>query len=208
MRVEPDVSSRGGERLRCVLLLLLLGAVCGPVVANARDPELRLELQRRFEADQAARQEWIEHGQDEQTTARVARIDQENGIWLKALIADRGWPGYALVDKDGAHAAWLLVQHQDADPAFQHRCLDLLVAAVARHDASPADLAYLTDRVLLAEGRKQLYGTQCMQTPDGDFVLRPLESPERVDELRRSVGLPPLAEYLEQVKRTYRPKGR
>jgi hypothetical protein len=44
-----------------------------------------------------------------------------------------------LVGEDGAHAAWLLAQHADRDPAFQRRCLDLLTQAVAGREASPCE---------------------------------------------------------------------
>lgn len=54
------------------------------------------------------------------------------------------------------------------------------------------DLAYLTDRVLLAEGQPQEYGTQVR-----DGRPRELRAPESVDERRAAVGLEPLAAYLE-----------
>ena len=47
------------------------------------------------------------------------------------------------------------------------RCLDLLAEAAIRGEASRADLAYLTDRVLLAEGQAQVYGTQFVGARDG-----------------------------------------
>jgi hypothetical protein len=50
-------------------------------------------------------------------------------------------------------AAWLLVQHADHDPAFQRVCLELLGGAVRAGEADVRHHAYLTDRVLLAEGR-------------------------------------------------------
>ena len=62
------------------------------------------------------------------------------------------------VDQE-ARKAWLLVQHADADVKFQRRCLDLM-ARLPKGEVSISNLAYLTDRVLLAEGKKQLYGTQ------------------------------------------------
>ena len=65
-----------------------------------------------------------------------------------------------MVGGDGEHAAWLLAQHADSDPEFQRICLDLVTQAVACGEALPTELAYLTDRVLLAEGKPQEYGTQ------------------------------------------------
>jgi hypothetical protein len=54
----------------------------------------------------------------------MVAVDGENLPWLKELIAVRGWPGVSLAGEDGAHAAWLLVQHADAEPAFQRGALN------------------------------------------------------------------------------------
>ena len=37
---------------------------------------------------------------------------------------------------DGFDAAWLLVQHADADPAFQQRVLELLISSNDRSQAN------------------------------------------------------------------------
>src|SRR5207244_6160203 len=97
--------------------------------------------------------------------SRGEAIDADNTAWLKDVVRRHGWPGCSLVGAEAANAAWLLVQHADRDPAFQRECLSLMEAAVAAGDASPADLAYLTDRVLRAEGKPQRYGTQFTQGP-------------------------------------------
>lgn len=58
------------------------------------------------------------------------------------------------VHGDGAVAAWLLAQHADQDPPLQRRCLDLMRVA-PETEVSPSHIAYLTDRVMLAEGESQ-----------------------------------------------------
>ncbi|MFF2807011.1 DUF6624 domain-containing protein [Streptomyces sp. NPDC058000] len=67
----------------------------------------------------------------------LARIDAENTSWIKTItiIAERGWPGTALVGEQGADEAWLLVQHADLDPDFQHQALQQLKAAAEAGDA-------------------------------------------------------------------------
>jgi hypothetical protein len=151
------------------------------------DAELRAELLRRTEKDQIARR-----GGD---PAAMEAADAENLPWLKQVISAAGWPGASLVGVDGANAAWLLAQHADSDPAFQRQCLDLLTAAVAAGEATRQHLAYLTDRVLLAEGKQQEYGTQ-VTSRGGRFVPRDLRDPGNVDTRRASMDLEPLADYL------------
>jgi hypothetical protein len=58
-------------------------------------------------------------------------------------------------------------------------------------------LASLTDRVLLAEGKKQLYGMM-FDTKDGTLVPKPIEDEANVDKRRAELGMQPLAEYLRR----------
>jgi hypothetical protein len=162
---------------------------------GATDQALRAELLARMERDQAARSG--EPGSDVPEELRT--VDLDNARWLAALLQERGWPLRSEVGEDGSLAAWLIAQHADQDPPFQRRCLGLLAEAVQQGEADPSHLAYLTDRVGLAENRGQLYGTQIVAGPDG-YRPRELADPERVDERRAAVGLPSLAEYLAQFE--------
>jgi len=164
-----------------------------------RDQDLRAELLRRAERDQAARQEIGAEAHEGMT-----RVDGENLPWLKQVVADSGWPGRSAVGEDGADAAWLLVQHADRDPGFQGRCLDLLTVAVDQGEATKAQLAFLTDRVLLAEGKPQEFGTQAMARRD-QWVVRPLRDPDGVDQRRAAMSLGPLAENLARITARHGP---
>ena len=191
-------------------------------VDSVRDPALRDELLARAEKDQEARQAGIswgaEHGvngfvdvdsltSEEKAVhdglwAEVARIDADNTAWLKNIVTKQGWVNYSDVGIDGGDAAWLMVQHADADPSFQWQCLDLMTG-LPRDEVSQESVAYLTDRVLIKEGKKQIYGTQFV-VRDGEWVPAELDDVENVDTRRAELGLPPLAEYkamLEAVMR-------
>lgn len=169
------------------------------------DLELRAELLRRAEQDQAARLGAVRgHDDGEEDWEPVLSVDADNLAWLKNVVAQVGWPGRSVAGEDGSHAAWLLAQHADRDPAFQRSCLDLIAEAAARAEASPVELAYLTDRVLLAEGKPQEYGTQAEGREDG-YRARRLRDPEHVDERRAAMSLEPLNEYLASMADRYGP---
>lgn len=111
-----------------------------------------------------------------------------------------GYPGADMVGKDASEAFWLLVQHADRDPDFQEQVAAAMVPVVASGNARGQHLAYLTDRVRVNTGRKQLYGTQTM--PDGTsggVRPKPIEEPQRVDERRKRAGLEPLWQYINDA---------
>ena len=75
--------------------------------------------------------------------------------------------------------------------------LRLMEPLTAKGAVPPRNFAYLYDRVTLKISGVQRYGTQA-HCVDGRIAPRPLEQPVKLDELRRSVGLTPIAEYLRQ----------
>jgi len=167
---------------------------------------LRAELLARLARDQAFERAIIDSGDTSETAWRNVKgssVLAENTDWLKRIVADKGWPGISLVGEDGAKAAFLIAQHADTDPAFQAQVLPLLQAALARHDAAPEDVALLTDRVLLAQGKPQLYGSQFKNNDDGSMSLKPVEDEANLDERRRRMGLVPLAEYKKLLSEMY-----
>jgi hypothetical protein len=135
---------------------------------------------------------------DSALIARLRAVDAENTAWLSALVARNGWPGRSLVGVDGADAAFVLVQHADADTAFQARVLQLLARAYRTGEVTGQQLALLTDRVATARGNPQVYGTQ-LELVAGRAVLKPLIDSAGVDGRRAAVGLPPLREYLRLI---------
>ena len=129
---------------------------------------------------------------------KVAELGAAHRTRLAAVVTAHGWPGKSLVGEEGAHAAWLLVQHADDDPPFQEKCLRLMQAAPAGEVAG-RDLAYLTDRVLVRRGEPQKYGTQL----GPDFEPLPVADAKTVDARRAALGLQPLAEYAKAAKAEY-----
>ena len=181
----------------CFALLVSLGACQAP---ERPDPALRTALIQRAEADQRRMQELAAHWGDTSYHGALAITLLDNARWLDSLVATGGWPGFTRVDSDGAAAAYLIAQHADTLPAAQQRFLEALRQAVRDRDARPVDLAYLEDRVRKAQGRPQRFGTQPAYDSAGVAVQPEVESPDSLDILRAAVGLPPMAEYLEQMR--------
>lgn len=151
--------------------------------------------------DQEARSKVINTGilGSEDGKKIVEEIDQKHLPCLKAIVKQFGWPGFQLIGTEGANQMWLLVQHCDSDIEFQKTCLFLLKEAADKGDASKEHVAYLTDRVLVNEGKPQIYGTQILII-NGEAVPKPMEDPTHLDKRRKEMGLCPLADYLSLFK--------
>lgn len=186
-------------------LLLLVSVVNANVQVNEN---LRAELIAMIQEDQNARQKLINAGlQDQELIKKVIQIDSRNTARLKEIIKEHGWPTKSLVGEDGTAYAFLIVQHADSDFSFQKDTL-LLMQEVASRDPSEVYLpgvALLTDRVRLAEGRKQLFGTQVVINPQTkELVVFPVEDPDNLEKRRSKYGLSTMEEYLKKIKELYK----
>lgn len=169
--------------------------------------ELRLELIWMLQEDQKARQDFINAGmQDKKLALKVAEVDSRNTTRLKEIIKQYRWPSKTLVGEDGALAAFLLVQHADLNPDFQRECLVLMeeLRLTNPQEVYLPAIAYLTDRIRMANQEPQLYGTQVLINPQTkEIIIYPIEDPDNLGKRRASYELPPMEEYLEQIKNAY-----
>jgi hypothetical protein len=130
------------------------------------------------------------------------RLTARHGDRLGEIMDEYGWPTADLVGEEATRAAWLIAQHADRQLDVQRRALQLMQQAVSAGAAGPRELAFLRDRTLVNEGRKQVYGTQVAGVKDGAPVPWPCEEPERMDELRAEVGIEPFDEYVAKFAMT------
>ena len=130
---------------------------------------------------------------------QISRQDSVNLIAVKKILDQYGWLGSDVVGQKGITTLFLVIQH--ADQATQEKYLPLMREAVKAGKAAGSSLALLEDRVALGQHKKQLYGSQIGQYQDTKlYYVLPLEDPDNVDKRRASVGLPPLAEYVDHWK--------
>jgi hypothetical protein len=136
----------------------------------------------------------------ERVWAQGSEIDKANTATLKELLKIHRWFTVSAFGKEADKNAWLLVQHADLDVPFQKQVLEVLSELYAKAETNPSSYAYLWDRVATNEGRKQRYGTQGKCTGPGTWEPNELEDPARIDELRATVGLMPMADYKALFK--------
>ena len=178
-----------------------------PAAAEKAQPKsssdaLRRELEAMLETDQAQRQQMTkvgnEHGQNSPEMTALWEKQKESDLHnikrLEEIIAEVGWPKRSVFGNQASQAAFLILQHSDL--SYQKKYLPLAREAVAANEMRGSSLALLEDRILLREGKKQIYGSQVRRNDAGQWEADALEDPAHVDERRAAVGLQPLAEYL------------
>ena len=65
-------------------------------------------------------------------------------------------------------------------------------------------LAYLTDRILIDEGKPQRYGTQGRALENGEIVPYPIEDEGHVNDRRTALGLNSIEEYFNEMNESYK----
>ncbi len=162
---------------------------------------MRQELMARLVREQAARDTFLATisatGKPSlPSILAMTSVDSSNQAWLRPILLAHGWPRRAVLDSVGIEAVFLIVQHADRDPEWQAAMLPQLKAAHLDGELDGQSVALLTDRVAKAQHRPQVYGTQTTftgRTP----IVDPIEDSAHVDERRASMGLPPLAVYMQ-----------
>jgi hypothetical protein len=131
--------------------------------------------------------------------------DERNLARLEAIIRQYGWPGRSLVGKAGATTAFLIVQHANAEA--QRKYLPLVQKAAAQGEVEKSAAALLQDRVLMGQGKPQIYGSQLTANHDThQYEFYRIEDEAHVDERRAAIGMEPLADYAKRFGLEYKPK--
>lgn len=191
---------------------LLMTVLCGTVslisfAQSVQDTLLFKELEKREKIDQYAANAYPPESENlsiDEWKRKKDSIFRDNKAFAERLLNETGFPGYDRVGNRGSFYYWLLVQHADFDPDFQQRVLDSMQIQVDRKNASPSNYAYLTDRVRVNTGQKQVYGTQLdYNIFTGKVKTQPTENWETVNERRLSMGLETIEEYLSESQESH-----
>lgn len=122
-------------------------------------------------------------------------VDRQNLIEVISLIEKCGMPTLKEVTQKQMDAIWLVFQHSDNDNRKKY--FTMLQKSEKNGDLTKVQIAMMQDRILMSDGKAQIYGSQITQNlQTNEWELYHLEKPESVDKRRLEVGLGPLEEYL------------
>jgi hypothetical protein len=157
---------------------------------------IKKQLESIFDRDQKTRT-----GRD--SAKFMSYLDSCNLIQIESLIKDYGWLGKSFVGASGNQTIFLVIQH--ADSATQVKYLPLLQESVEKNESQKAHVAYLQDRILMRQGKKQIYGSQIAFNKMGGQEFYPIEDEKNVNSRRSKVGLKPIEEYAKYFGIEYKP---
>ncbi len=119
----------------------------------------------------------------------------ENEKKLFELLDMYGWPTASSVTEYAAAGAALIINHTNHE--IRSKYFPMLEKAFKEGEAQPLRYAKMRDRLLVEEGKEQLYGTQ-WKFENSKRVPQPIKEPEHVDKRRSEIGLGPLSVYLKE----------
>lgn len=122
----------------------------------------------------------------DQLEISISDTDEANQRRLEQLLSHCGWPG-ELDKKRAAFSAFLIIQHAPLD--YQLKYFEMVKAANGRGEIPNEKFVWLVDRILVKQGKPQLYGTEFEY---GSNKVAPIDDPKNLNTRRKKMGLPPV----------------
>jgi hypothetical protein len=150
------------------------------------------DLAQRKKLDQAVRT-------DPAMAKQQPQVDADNYTYLLKLVDEVGWIDATRFGGEAAVAAFLIAQHS-GDLGLLLAVLPIVEADAKAGRLTKSHYASMYDRTQVLQAERQRYGTQLGRNASGEMVVMPLQDRAKVDDFRKDLGLPPLADYLEQLR--------
>ncbi len=183
-------------------LLIVVSGTLAQTVSRSGTPydSLRTVLEEIHDQDQVIREELVKYMQQGDSIVpslitQMNTTDSVNQIRVNQIISSYGWLPQSKIGDKAAEALFLVIQHSGLETMQGY--LPLLKKAVETGEANATSAALMEDRILMYEGKKQLYGTQASSRPkeDGEpshgsteYFIWPIEEPEKVNQRRAEIG--------------------
>lgn len=187
--------------MRYMLLLFALLSTLSLTASAQTKPELQKQL-----LNMAQQSEQIQATQKSNATQSLknmaADISQLHTQTLKEIVQLQGWPTKAQVTEQGVMAAFTLVSHSN-NLSFQQNMLPLIIESyINKQGLSGEAVAIFTDKVSIAQGKNQVFGTQA-DLIGGEVVFFQIENEDSVDQLRAQMDMSTLKEYKKTLEVFY-----
>jgi hypothetical protein len=124
------------------------------------------------------------------------KVDHSNLEVIISLIEKCGMPTSENISKEQILTIWLVIQHSKLK--HMKKYLPILKEAASKGDLNQRNIAMMEDRILLHEGKAQIYGTQvCFSDSLKKYLLcQPVHNAAEINTRRAKIGFGPIEDYL------------
>ncbi len=152
------------------------------VRGNSRFSDDQSELAKRFDFD-------------------MHKVDSINQQTFLQIIETYDWPPDSLLSRDASLALFLVLQHSPQE------VMEKYFPLFRANTVFSAPVAMMEDRILMRQGKKQIYGSQASSTlrEDGTMAIWPIDDPENVNALRKGLFSTTVEEYAIRLGAEYDP---
>ncbi len=127
-------------------------------------------------------------------------IDKENLNLVESIVKFCGLKAIEGQGEEPVFHFFMIIQH--AQSKYRKKYIDFFRRASDNGLLDKSTLALMIDRILVDEHKNQLYGTQYrINRLTGAIEISPLQDSLNIDSLRISMGLQPLKQYIEIIKK-------
>jgi hypothetical protein len=134
---------------------------------------------------------------------QMMEIDSENQKKLLIILDKYGWIEQSKIGLKASEAFFYTIQHSDKDlmlkwfPEFKR------LAKI--NEANKVSCAMMEDRLLMWQGKKQIYGSQAnVFRKDKQLAIWPIKDPKNVNKRRKEIGFELTVERnAERLKAQY-----
>lgn len=170
---------------------------------------LKTVLENIYDTDQGIREKLMVSKGEElgKMMYQMMHIDSVNQARIKPILHRYGWLPKNKVGEKASDAIFFAIQHSGFELMRQY--FPSLKDLASRGEANPTHAAMMEDRLLVNEGKKQIYGTQATSdsSTNGKTYIWPIENPDMVNQLRKETGFDlTVEENAKRLDAIYDPK--
>lgn len=152
--------------------------------------EIRNKLEKIYDEDQNIRMKW-EDGEKKfgpnylevkNIIQEAKDIQEKNLDIVEKILSKYGWLGSNIIGAKANLALFLVIQHYD-DYLVMKKYSNIIEEAFKKGNIDNKNYAMFNDRLLLSEGKEQLYGTQFIYDEEKKKYV--LESASNIEEIKK-----------------------
>ena len=133
-------------------------------------------------------------------SGKMKAQDQQNQKELLGIFEGCSWP--EALNEDSHSTIYLILQH--SPDALMREHYPTVEAYAQKGLLAPDDAATMYDRLQMNAGLPQRYGTQTFSDSQNRNQVWPVEDVEKLEDLRKSVGLPTMEAYFQIARDSFK----